>query len=97
MLPDEDSAGLVLVEPLALRKHPLIVLISEHLTLEVAGLEVQCQHAHGFDLRAPITEEVKNCFAKDLVTARDFVLAQAPASGKFASKTSRQKCVNSMV
>ena len=81
MLPDFDPAGLVLVEPLAVHTNPLIILINEHLTLEVAGVEVLCKHAHGFDLRAPTTEEVRNCFAKDLVDC----------------KTSRQKCVNSMV
>ena len=66
MLPDFDPAGLVLVEILAMHINPLIVLINEHLTLEVAGLEVLCKHAHGFDLRAPTAEEGKDCFAKDL-------------------------------
>ena len=80
MLPDFDPAGLVLVEIFA-GINPLIHLTNEHLTLEVAGLEVPCQHAPGLDLRAPTTGEVRNCFAKDLV----------------ACKTSRQKCVNSMV
>ena len=58
VLPDFDPAGLVLVEPLALHINPLIILINEHLTLEVAGLEVLCQHADGFDLRAPSTREL---------------------------------------
>ena len=58
VLPDFDPAGLVLVEPLAVHINPLIILINEHLTLEVAGLEVLCQHAHGFDLRAPSTQEL---------------------------------------
>ena len=80
VLPDLDPAGLVLVEPLVLYIHPLILLISEHLTLEVAGREVLREHARGFDLRAPTTEEGKNCFAKDVVIARDFTLALARAS-----------------
>ena len=85
VLPDFDPAGLVLIEILAEAVHinPLIILINEHLTLEVGGLEILRQHAHGLDLRASTAEEGKDCFAKDLVTAKDFVPAQARASGKF--------------
>ena len=73
VLPDFDPAGLVLVEIFALHQNHLIHLITERPSLEVAGREVLCQHADGFDLRAPTIEEVRNCFAKDLVTARGFV------------------------
>ena len=108
MLPDVDSAGLVLVVHLirVLVPHPLITPVSEHVALKVAVLEILRKLALAsnaeYDLRTPTTGEklrkldflCKGSFPKHLTTARDFILAQARASRKFASKTSCQKCVN---
>ena len=63
MLPDEDSAALVLVVVLirVLVEHPRIILISELVALKVAVLEIRGELAVAsnaeFDLRAPTTGE----------------------------------------
>ena len=63
MLPDEDSARLVLVVPLlrVLVIHPRITLISELVALKIAVLEIRGELAVAsnaeFDLRAPTTGE----------------------------------------
>ena len=63
VLPDVDSAGLVLVVHLTrvLVPHPFITLVSEHVALKVAVLEIRGELAVAsnaeFDLRTPTTGE----------------------------------------